>query len=158
MKKYKVLILSGTVVIAAVIYFLIDYHQPRHIEANYSSTIYSKESKFEKQMVVRISGNLYKSLFEKDMLIGQMTVNNNLKYEIKLKRDGNKYFEILTKIDNESLISIGSIMTSINLDKVWLQLNDINDRYNLIDGYVSGPAKNTEEANNVARSIIEGSE
>jgi len=140
------------------VYLIFDYHRPEHIEMNYSSSIYSIESKFEKQTAISIIGDHHKKLFGKDIFIGQMIVDDDLMYEIKLEREDNKYFEILTKIDNEYHVinSIGSIMTSTGFDKIWLQLDDINEKYNLIEGYVSGPAKNMEEANDVARSIIGG--
>ena len=146
------------ILIVTALYLVLDYQRARPIELNYSSTIYSTENMFEKPTIISIRGNQYKSLFRSDILIGKVTVDGDLKYEIKLKREDNRYFEILTNINHEhhSTISRGSIMVSTDFHRVWLQLDDINEKYNLVDGYVSGPAKNIEEAKVVARSIVEG--
>ncbi|MCK8489978.1 hypothetical protein M0651_22660 [Paenibacillus sp. MBLB2552] len=158
--KKKVIITISCFIIFVAIYLIYDYHRPQHIEVKLKGTIYSIESKFEKQTSISIIGEHYRVLFGKDILLGKMIVDDDLVYHIKLRREDNKYFELLTKIDDEDHVikSIGSIMTSIEFDKVWLQLDDINEKYNLIEGYVSGPAKNMEEGNGIATSIIEGRE
>ncbi|CAM4480242.1 hypothetical protein U9M73_12910 [Paenibacillus phoenicis] len=155
--KKRVIITLCCIFLIVILYLTYDFHRPRHVEVSLRSTIYSVETEFEKQTQISIIGEHYKVLFGKDRFIGKMIVDNDLVYDIKLKREGNKYFETLTK-NNEFhvLNSIGSIMTSADFNKVWLQLNDINERYHLTEGYVSGPAGNKNEANQVARNILEG--
>ncbi|WP_018750872.1 hypothetical protein [Paenibacillus sanguinis] len=155
-KKGKVAL--SCIIIVATIYLIYDFYRPKHIEVNLNSTIYSIDSKLERQTAISIIGEHHKKLFGNDILIGKMIVDKDLTYEIKLKREDNRYFEILTKKNNEFHVinTIGSIITSTDFDRVWLQLDDINEKYNLVEGYVSGPAKNIEEANDIARSIIEG--
>lgn len=48
-------------------------------------------------------------------------------------------------------------MASSSLDKIWIQLDEINERYKLKEGYIAGPASNKIEAVDIARTIIEAS-
>ena len=123
----------------------------------FSSTIYSNESDFEKQTNVIVKGKLYKNLFSKDEFIGEMTTDDNLTFEIILKEFEGRYFGLITNENNNGYLNtIGSINVSRSLDKVWIQLNEINERYNLLEGYISGPANNRIEAIEIARKILKG--
>jgi hypothetical protein len=147
----------GCIAILIIIYFIIDYHQPKGIDLKYNGVIYSNETEFEKQTIVLIKGELYKNLFGNDIFIGVLTTDQDLKYEINLKELDKKYFGLLTSKDNYGFLnSIGSVMTSSNFDKVWIQLDEINEKYDITEGYISGPASTIEEANNIASRILEG--
>ncbi len=155
--KRRVWIAISCIALVAAIYLTIHYSRPKHIEISIDSTIYSPGTEFEKQTTVSIIGDQHNRLFGKDSLTGKLIVDHDLIYEINLKRDEDRLFQILTKIEdgNQRLQSVGSVMASINLERIWLQLDDINVRYELNEGYISGPAKDREEANIVARSIAE---
>jgi len=147
--------IAGIIVIIAVAYL---YHQPKPMDFTYESVIYSNESDFEKQTIVKLKGNYYRNLFGKNVWIGELVADVDLRYEVKLeKMDRTKYFSILTRNEPKGhLTTIGSVMTSKNFDKVWLQLDDINEKYNIIEGYIGGPAGNKYEGNDVASKIIKG--
>lgn len=158
--KRKGIIATCFIALAAIIYLIVDYSNPKHIEFTLPSTIYSVESDYEKTTTIAIRGDQHKNknLLGKDTFIGTMIVDNDLIYDIKLKKEDHKYFEILTKLENGTLNTIGSVMISTDYHRIWLQLDEINVKYNLVDGYISGPAENMEEAEAVARSIVEGDE
>ena len=67
------------------------------------------------------------------------------------------FSQILTVHGKDRVHStIGSIRTSLQFDKIWMNLNDINEKYSITDGYISGPASNIKEANDIAGRIMEG--
>jgi len=87
-----------------------------------------------------------------------MIVDEDLKYEIKLREEDKNYFELLTAKGKNyiELKSIGTIMTSVEFDEIWVNLDDINEKYNITERYISGPVKNMKEANDIASRIVEG--
>lgn len=155
MKKKWILI---GIIIFAAIFLIYEYLFPHVIKESYSSIVYSIESKFEKQTIVAIKGKLHKNVFVENVFVGEMIIDENLRYDINLKSDGQKYFGALLTEDSDflRLETIGSVMTSTNFDKIWIQLDDMNDKYYLTEGYISGPATNSKEANDIARTIMGG--
>ncbi|MNP25435.1 hypothetical protein D3C76_1182430 [compost metagenome] len=139
-----------------LVYLMYDFHRPQAIHKSYISTIYSYESQFEQQTVVSIEGKLYKNLFGKDIFLGEMIADEDMKYELKLKEEGNYYSQTLTVQGKDRVHStMGSIRISLQFDKLWIQLNDINEKYSITEGYISGPARNMEEAKDIARRLAE---
>lgn len=138
--------------------YLIYDHRPQHVETTFNSVIYSIDSRFEKQTTVTFKGTLYKKLWGQNVFSGVLLVDDNMKYEVKLKKDNHYYFEVLFAENPDYLVlnSLGSIMLSNDFKMIWIQLDDINEKYNLNEGYVSGPATNMEEGNRIAKSIMEG--
>lgn len=93
------------------------------------------------------------------MFIGELIADTDLKYGIKISEEDNKFFGLLTSIDSDYKVlnSIGSVMISNKFEKAWIQLDEISERYNIIEGYIAGPAETIEEANDIARKVLEGS-
>ncbi|OBZ17587.1 hypothetical protein [Bacillus sp. FJAT-26390] len=101
-----------------------------------------------------MSGDGYKRLLGKNTVMGTLTVDKDLTYPFKLEFDGQKYFFLITETNNWTVLkSIGTITASRNLDKIWLMLNGIDEKYG-INGYVFGPADNKEEANELIKQML----
>lgn len=154
--KYKMGIWTGFIILFAI-GLIYDYHRPDRIERGYAGIIYSTESGFEKKTVILIRGDLYKNLFGRDVFIGELTVDGDIKHKLKLQDINKTYHGLITAIDFDAGVtkSIGSVMVSRKFDKAWIQLNEINSRYDIVEGYVSGPARTMEEADDLARSLLE---
>lgn len=153
MKKKIWILLS--IAILSTVYLLYVLLQSKQIEQEYRSIIYSNDTGFERMTLIKLKGNLYIELFGKDKFVGEITVDNDLIYEIKLNENGNQYFGVITTLDKMANVHTrGTVITSKKFDEVWVNLNDINQRYQLEVGYISGPAKNLEEANQIAREVI----
>lgn len=130
------------------------YYKPVKLNYQYSSVIYSIESDFEKETIIEIEGLLYKRIFAKNVVIGELTVDYDLSYDFRLKFDGRNYFYVLSEVNEATLRrSIGTITLSKNFDKVWLMLTDIDERYDT-KAYVFGPADNGEEANRLVYEML----
>ncbi len=70
---------------------------------------------------------------------------------------GDLYKKLFNRNEFVGKLELDNILISNNFDKVWIQLDEINSRYN-ITGYISGPAGNIEEANEIARSFLENTQ
>lgn len=155
----KIIWIVGALVLLIGISFIYFYHKPDWIEREHQSVIYSFEQQFEKKTTVVLEGEHYRNLFGREVFIGKLKTDEDLEYEIKLTEQGSGFFGILTTLDNYKAIeTIGSVMTSGDFDNVWIQLDDINERYGFseAEGYVAGPADTKEEANEIAKNITKG--
>lgn len=151
--------IGGILVLLIAILMIYVYHKPDRIEREIPSVIYSFEQQFEKETKVVIEGEHYRNLFGPDVFVGKLKTDEDLEYDIELKEQGSGYLGILFLVDDYKVtVTIGSVNTSRKFDKVWLQLDDINERYGFseAEGYVAGPASTKEEANEVAKRILEG--
>lgn len=154
--KKKVWILV-TMVILGIVALTYIRLKPDPLDREFSSVVYSNDTGFTSTTIIKLKGELYKGLLGANRFIGEMTVDNDLKYDVTLKEDDQQYWGIITTFDeNKSNRTIGSIVFSRKLDKVWIKLDDINQRYQLQDGYISGPANNLEDAQQIAREVMTG--
>lgn len=154
MKKYGILIASCISVLVAL-FLIYNFYRPRHIEVSLNSLIYSVDQNYERQTSLSITGEKHRYLSGKKLFLGKMIVDNDLTYDLKLEREDDTYMEILPKREQKSAVfeTGGSIMLSTDFGQAWLQLDDINKRYNLKDGYLSGPASTLKEATDIAGSF-----
>lgn len=145
------------IVIVVIITIMYSYHRPHPIEVSLSSIIYSNDSDFEKTTMVTLKGDLYKSLIGNGIVKGELSTDEDLTYKVTLKQESNTYSGFLYEWDsNKNIRSIGSIMATKELDKIWLQLDEINERYSLTEGYIAGPAHTIKEAKEVASLTLLG--
>jgi len=142
--------------IILVLYFITDYLRPYKLNKDISGVIYSNASTFVKNTNIHIEGEIFKSFFGRDTFNGEIVIDQDIKHEIKLVNEDNRFFGILTSdSDFGTINTIGSIMISNGFNKTWIQLDEINTRYDLVEGYVSGPANSINEANEIANSFFE---
>lgn len=149
----------ASIALLGIIYLLFVWLQPQPFEREYSSIIYSTEHSFEKSTVIKLKGNKYRKLLGPDTFVGELTADHDLKYKIKLAGGKTPYCGLITARDaTEATRSIGIVTVSLNFDKIWMELDDINRRYKLQegDGYISSPAKNREEAIIISHLIAAG--
>lgn len=144
MKVWKLIVSSCIIVLAML---LMMYLRPAKIHKELPALIYSTDKKFEQHTTIAIEGTAYPSLTGKDKLIGKLTVDHDLQYEVKLEYNGDYYFYTLLNPHHpdKELETIGTVYVSKSVDLIWFMSKDINERYN-IDGYVFGPAGNYTEA------------
>jgi|GEM_PF-5296357 len=154
MKKKWIL---SSIIVIALIYGLYDYHRPRYVELSFNSVIFSLKSDFENSIVVSMKGDQYNSRIGNGMFIGELSIDGDLRYNVKLTEEGKLYAgSIIAKDSNNNTINIGSVDVSHDLDKIWLQLDNINERYSLSEGYIAGPANSASEAKGISRMIYNG--
>ncbi|WP_159888700.1 hypothetical protein [Paenibacillus puerhi] len=147
------------VIFLTAVFYIYDYKKSIEIDNEISGLVYSNETKLERETSINIQGTLHKKFLNRNVFLGKLNMDNDIVYDIKLLHGDNSYFGLFTSEERYLgiLKTTGSILISNNLDKTWIQLDEINSKYNLNDGYVSGPAKNIEEANSIARSFVENS-
>lgn len=155
MKKIWMLGIIVVLIGASLLFY--QYIQPDRLNMEYDSTIYSDVAGFEQSTVIRLNGELFKKPFGKNVFKGEIIADEEFAYAIHLIEIDNYYLGLITKMDEVSRThTIGTVMTSKNIDKVWIKLDELNEKYDLQEGYISGPAKNMEEAIQIAREVISG--
>ncbi|PZD97332.1 hypothetical protein DNH61_02990 [Paenibacillus sambharensis] len=155
MKKITIIICS-LVVIAAVI-FLYTAFKPAAVDKEIASVIYSTEEGVEKQSVVQLVGNVQRHSFSSRVFQGRLTVDHDLAYDVKLSESGSGFFGTIVSFNSDKSIQTkGTVYASKELDRVWIWLDELDKRYNMENGYIAGPASTQAEANEIARSLIEG--
>jgi len=143
------------IAILIVVFSTYLYLRGVEIEKEYNAVIYSFDTDFEQETKIKITGKHYKKPFGNDTIIGELTVDNNLHYDFNLKYIGTKYFYLITDTNEYAQFrSVGTITASKNLDKVWVMLNDLNERYDIEHGYVFGPADSKERANELIKELM----
>lgn len=153
----KMIRILSCLILLTVIYSIIDYIRPHKIDVEYGGIIYTNETRFEEKTVINIHGDLYRSIFGRNAFIGELTLDKGVKHQIKLYQEDSNYFGSLTSIESEfrNIESIGSVLVSKNFDRAWIQLDEINLKYNLVEAYISGPANAIDEAKRIPISILE---
>lgn len=154
--KKKVWILVSIAIIGIVVLFY-TLLKPDQLNREYSSVVYSNDTGFTTPITIKLKGEIYKGLLGANKFIGEMTADNELKYKITLTENEQQYWGLITTFgENRSIRTIGIVMVSRKIDKVWIKLEDINQRYQLQDGYISGPANNLKEAQQIALEVMSG--
>lgn len=153
--KYKKRIFISCSLIIAILLFL--YFRPVEIDKEYDSIIYSTDDGFEHSTKIKLTGELYRNPFGNSTMSGDLTVDGDLNYKVKLKYDkssDNYFYTMIDWDDMKNHRTLGTIYTSSNLDKVWISLKAIDERYQIKESYVSGPANSLEEGNALAKELM----
>ncbi|WP_342564601.1 hypothetical protein NST84_05360 [Paenibacillus sp. FSL R7-0345] len=153
-KKQRI---AAIIVILAVITLMFMWLRPEPFEREYRSVIYTNEAGQTGTTVLALSGETFRGLPGKSSFTGSLTADSDLVYELKLKESGGYFFgHIYTFTTDNHIRTIGIVNASLDLNKLWVMLRDVNERYGLKDqdGYIAGPAGTLEEAQQVARDII----
>ena len=143
-----------TVLIVALLGYV--WLRPQHVEREYRSVIYSN-NEMVKHSVIGLKGDIWRGVPGSGEFVGELTLDGDLQYEVKLKDSGSYYMGILTVLDaDRSKRSIGSVIASGKLDKFWIMLTGMDERYGLArgEGYISGPANTLEEAMQTGKDIL----
>jgi len=131
--------------------------KPNPLEREYNSVVYSYDTGVVGSIPIKLKGERYRSLLGKKSFVGELTADNDLNYKIVLKENDQQYFGTIVTFDAMNAIhTLGTVMASKKLDKVWLKLEAINQKYQLQDGYISGPTNSLEEAEQIAREVLSG--
>ena len=145
-----------SIIIVVIIYFTYDYHWGDYVELTFESVLYSNDSDFEQSVLVSLKGDFYKSLIGNGMFQGQLSTDEKLKYDVKLKEEANIYRGfVFTRDSNKNNRTIGVVTVSHNLDKIWIQWNDVYELYALTEVNIAGPANSASEAVQIARMMVE---
>lgn len=152
----KLIWLAVLLMLLATAYFIYDHFKPAHVDKEIHGLLYSNVSSFEKETIIHLQGTIHKKMFQRPVMTGTLILDHDIEYEIILHQDDDRYFGVFTiESDEGRLQTVGSMLLSNTLHQTWIQSDEINSRYDLIEGYVSGPANHAEEANNIARSFLE---
>lgn len=132
------------------------WFRPQHVEREYPSVIYSN-NEVVKHSAIGLKGEVWRGVPGRSEFTGELTLDGDLHYDVKLKDSGGYYLGILTVLDaDRSRRSVGSIIASQKLDKFWIMLTHLDERYGLAagEGYISGPANTLEEAIQTGKDIM----
>ncbi|WP_336100490.1 hypothetical protein [Paenibacillus phytohabitans] len=143
-----------TVLIVASLGYV--WFRPQHVERVYPSVIYSN-NEVVKHSAIGLRGEVWRGVPGSSEFTGELTLDGGLHYDVKLKDGGGYYLGILTVLDaDRSRRSIGSVIASQKLDKFWIMLTHLDERYGLAagEGYISGPANTLEEAIQTGKDIM----
>lgn len=149
--------IAAIIVILAVTALMFMWLRPKPFEREYKSVIYTNEAGQTGTTVLALSGERFRGFPGKSTFNGSLSADGDLHYELKLKESGGYYFgHIYTFTADNHIRTIGIVNASLDLNKLWVMLRDVNERYGLKvqDGYIAGPAGTLEEAQQVARDII----
>ncbi|ASA19431.1 hypothetical protein [Paenibacillus donghaensis] len=154
--RNKLWIITG-VALLGILYSGYAYLQPRPIEQEYNSMIYSNDNDFTKRTTMRLKGDLYQKIVGGGRIQAELTADDEFSYKVTLEKQDDHYFGAIILIalgEQASTHTIGTVMLSEELDKAWLKLDEVNDKYQLVEGYISGPASSREAALQVAREVM----
>lgn len=149
---------AGVAVIVLVLGYL--WVRPQPFEREYSSVIYANDTGIVKQISIALSGAVVRGLplLTSGKFDGVLTIDDDLNYEVKLKNTGSYFLgNLTTRNEDHSVRSIGAVTVSKRLDKFWIMLTDMDERYGLKngEGYIAGPARTPDEARRVGKSILD---
>lgn len=153
MNKKAIVLINCGIIILTALYITYYFHRPITIIMDYDSIIYDND--FERSTTVQLDGVIYKELFREYYFSGEITVDHDLKYKIRLQESGSIFTGVINTWGNDrTQRSIGVVITSKSMDKVWTSLKEINERYNREISYIVGPAKNKDEAKEILNQLI----
>jgi len=142
-------------IVATVGIALFLYLRPVAIDYTTRGIVYSFEDDFEKETTIVLTGTLHKDPFQGNVLLGDVVVDGDIAYPVRLKDSGTHYFHAIAVETSDSFLrTIGTVYASNDLKQLWLKLDAIDARYG-IDGYSFGPAENKEEANELVSRMLQ---
>lgn len=143
MKKW--IWLAAVAVIAAGIWI---YHMPREIHHELKGIIYSVDGAFEQPAEIIVTGKKYPDPFGKPVMKGTVSIDGLFQVPVTMVFDGTSYFCAVTESgDDKVQITKGTVYASRELDRFWIQLDEIRKHYGIKDAYVFAPAMYRGEAN-----------
>lgn len=155
-KKKRFYIWISAVVITCIVAAFY-YHRDLPFHHNIEAVIYSPDTTFEKKTTVILDGEKYKRLSGKHRISGEIRVDEELSYHFTADLEGNQYVYIVPYYDESgNQRTLGAIHISKDLDQVWLSSSELNNRYQLDDGYVYGPASSKRDVDDSLTKMLYG--
>ena len=107
--------------------------------------------------MVTLDGEKYRRLSGKHRIAGDITLDQDLSYHFTADLDGNQYMYMIPYYSEDgSQRTLGVIHISKDLDQIWLKSSELNNRYQLHDGYVYGPASSKEDIGDSLTKMLYG--
>lgn len=131
------------------------YSSPQNINKNYNAFIFSKNTDFTIKSVIKLNGTQHKRILSTNIIDATITVDD-YSYAIIFKQNhsGNYLGYISENTDLlESSTIIGSIKLSPDLEEVWIDSDDLNNKYKDIY-YSTAPANNLLEAQSIYKKLV----
>lgn len=152
MNKKLFISLLCALIISSVSYL---YFSPQSINKSYDAFIYSDNTDFTVKSIIEIEGFLNKKILSSNTIEANVNVDD-YSYQVILKQTSDDNY--LGYIPNETESNefdklIGSIMLSKNMTQVWINLDDLNNRYKDIY-YAIAPANNRLEAELILEKLV----
>lgn len=155
-KRIKFRYIFSVVILLLIVAIVYDGFSSSEFTQNIDSVIYSHESDLEKPTVVELHGELNRRLFGDDLFEGQITVDDNISYDVTFREGEKRFMALITKEDEMALIKIiGSVIASKELNEIWIHLNEVDHRYGGYT-YIAGPASNKDQANTMIAALMHG--
>ncbi|CAM4441473.1 hypothetical protein [Paenibacillus typhae] len=148
---------AAIMVILAVLTLVYVWQRPQSFEREFSSIIYSADTGEAKSTMLGFKGEIYRAFPGERKMTGTLRADGDLRYDVTLRESGGHYLGVISELTGDSGIqTTGLVTASLELDKIWVTLNDVNERYGFKEqeGNIAGPARTLEEAKQVAKEII----
>lgn len=152
MNKKLFISLLCVLIISSVCYL---YFSPKIINKSYDALICSKNTDFSVKSIIKLEGVLNKRILSSNTIKANITVDD-YSYQVIFKQASHgDYLGYIAKEtqSNEFDKLIGSIMLSKNMTEVWVNVDDLNNRYKDIY-YVIAPANNRLEAESILEKLV----
>ncbi|KUP24683.1 hypothetical protein [Paenibacillus sp. DMB5] len=149
--------LAAIIAVVAVLTLAYVWLRPQSFEREFSSMIYSADTGEAKSTLLALKGQIYRGIPGDRKMTGTLQADGDIHYEVTLRERGGYYLGVMSEVTGGgSKQTTGIVTASLALDKIWVMLNDVNERYDLKDqeGFIAGPAHTLEEAKQVAKEII----
>lgn len=76
-------------------------------------------------------------------------------HDVKLLQNKRQYSGVITAVKDGFVSTLGVVQVSEDFSKIFIQLDEMNEKYDLKQGYTAGPAKSRDEANRIAADILQ---
>ncbi|SHI01651.1 hypothetical protein [Clostridium grantii] len=131
------------------------YLTPKDIYRSYDALILSENTDLEVKSKISITGILYKKIINSDSIEAFISVDEYT-YQVVLNQTSTKDYLGYISIDssfNSSDNLVGSIKISKDLSQVWINADDLNDKYKDIY-YAIAPANSKIEAEELLKKLV----
>lgn len=127
---------------------------PTSVSESYVGLIYSSSAEnIEEHITISLNGTLERNLFIEDQFTGLLTVGNDLSYIVNMTK--NEHFRgYIQYQEKDEVIRIGSVYTTEDFKLIYINLDEINEKYNSHCNIV-GPASNRNEGLIVMLKVLE---
>lgn len=149
--------LKNTIIVTIIALFILVTsinNFPTSVSESYAGLIYSSSTKnIEEHITITLNGTLERNLFIEGQFTGLLTVGNDLSYIVNMTKDKH-FWGYIQHQEKDELIRIGRVYTTEDFKLIYINLDEINEKYNSQCNIV-GPASNRKEGLIVMLKVLE---
>jgi len=150
-------LLKNTIIVTIIALFILVTsinNFPKSVSESYTGLIYSSSAEnIEEPVTITLNGTLERNIFTEDQFTGLLTVGNELSYRVNMIKNDHFRGNIQHQ-EKDEVIRIGSVYTTEDFKLIYINLDEINEKYNSHCNIV-GPASNRNEGLIVMLKVLE---